>query len=421
MRGEIQSEREFFRVSAVQSVTNAMDLMKAVRTFVMNELVDGHDFGTIPGAGDRKVLLQPGAQKVLAFYEAYPDQVVEKTELGGGHVEFVVTTNVLRFQGAQKIGSGIGSCSTMESKYRFRNGKANCPKCGAEAINKSKNEPGWYCWKKQNGCGATFGEKDPAIIGQKVGKVENENPHDVRNTVLKMACKRSLVAASLALGCVSDLFTQDLDDTFDLTAVPSSGNSTPPAPDDRFTKFLAERSKETGRDWEKAAAAWGEKKKLAADPNAWTKAQKDAFVEHLEARLAKEQAQAQPEAPKQEAPREDAGDKLTQVLERAVDDANRYWDSEESGRAELGYPDGDKLIANIYQLRNHLVKWAVATSLISEPAKKDPATTRAVLAEIYPKHKLAIETEVDKYIYETLQLEKRAAKETAQAEPGELG
>lgn len=416
--GEIQTARENSRAMGVIAVTSAMEAMKAIRTFVQHELKEGHDFGTIPGAGDRKVLLQPGAQKVLAFYESYPDPIIEKTELGNGHVEFVVTTNILRFANAQKIGAGVGSCSTMESKYRFRNGKATCPKCGVEAINKSKDKPEFYCWKKQGGCGATYSDRDPAIVSQKVGKIENENPHDVRNTVLKMACKRSLVAASLALGCVSDLFTQDLDDSYDLeqmrsepvTARPSKVEAAPPP----FVDYLVNWGKEIGKDLVSTARTYAEKKRLDADPNRWTKAQKDAFVDWADSKMA---AKAEA-APAEAKPAATADRDLFDNLDWLMSEANQWWRGHED-RERLGFPVADKILDSIFPLHNHLLKWLIAANYIEAPAKKDPASTRAALKRAAEQHYDAMLDEARRYVYEELPARKVA--EVAQDEPGANG
>jgi hypothetical protein len=72
---------------------------------------------------------------------------------------------------------------------------------------------GYVCHKKQGGCGTKYPETDPTIIGQQIGKIPNPNPADEYNTVLKMANKRSLVAAVLNVTAASDIFTQDLEDT----------------------------------------------------------------------------------------------------------------------------------------------------------------------------------------------------------------
>jgi len=140
----------------------------------------------------------------------------------------VITVRHINRASRQPIGCGIGSCSTKESKYRYRNANRKCPKCGAEAIIAGREEygGGWLCFKKKGGCGEKFPIEWPAIASQIAGRVENPDIADMRNTVLKMALKRSLVSASLGLGCVSDLFTQDLEEqgTYDL------GNGAPTSP-----------------------------------------------------------------------------------------------------------------------------------------------------------------------------------------------
>ena len=92
-----------------------------------------------------------------------------------------------------------------------------CLKCGQETIIKGKEEfgGGWICWKKEgksNGCGNKFMAGDPAIVNQTVGRVENENLADQKNTVLKMAKKRSKIDAVLGVSRSSGLFTQDVED-----------------------------------------------------------------------------------------------------------------------------------------------------------------------------------------------------------------
>jgi predicted RNA-binding Zn-ribbon protein involved in translation (DUF1610 family) len=209
----------------VQVVRETMETLKSIRTFILNEFKKDVDFGVIPGTGGKNTLLQPGAQKTVMFFNAAPDHAITPHELGDGHVEYVVVTRLIHRGTGTCIGSGVGSCSTMEKKYRYRDTNRKCPKCGKEAIFRSKQaQGGWYCWAKKDGCGAQFKEGDPAIAGQAISRAENPDIYEVRNTVLKIGVKRSLVAAALSLGCLSELFTQDIEETFDLR------EEEPPAP-----------------------------------------------------------------------------------------------------------------------------------------------------------------------------------------------
>lgn len=212
-QGEIQEAHP----GRVRGIIEAMEELKAIRTFVANELSKDTDYGKIPGAGDKMVLLLPGAQKISAFFNASPGYHYERIDLGNGHLECVVTTRLISRANGMVISEGLGSCSSMEKKYRWRGSAMSCPKCGAAAIFKSKEKPEFYCWRKKDGCGAIFRLNDPSIVSQGNGQpVENPDIHDVRNTVLKMAVKRSLVAAAMSLGCLSEIFTQDIEDTYDL-------------------------------------------------------------------------------------------------------------------------------------------------------------------------------------------------------------
>lgn len=205
------------RLNGAAPVIQAMNELKTIRTFVANEMKPGLDFGVIPGTGDKPTLYLPGAQKVAMFFNTAPDYTIQATDLGGGHVEYLVTTRLVYRASGIVAASGVGSCSTMEKKYRYRSEGRKCPQCDATAIKKSKfGKGGWYCHNKAGGCGAQFPASHPGILDQPETRAENPDIHDTRNTVLKMAKKRSLVDAAMGLGCLSELFSQDIGDTFDL-------------------------------------------------------------------------------------------------------------------------------------------------------------------------------------------------------------
>jgi hypothetical protein len=174
---------------------------------------EGTDYGKIPGTGDRKTLLQPGAQKLLMTFNLQ-EEVKKETlrEYPGMHREYEFTITVIAPNG--KRWDGVGTCSTLESKYRYRKAERKCPNCGKAAIIKGKDEygGGWVCFKKKDGCGAKFADDERAIVSQGGGVVENEDPADVWNTVRKMAFKRGLVAAAINATNTSELWTQDMED-----------------------------------------------------------------------------------------------------------------------------------------------------------------------------------------------------------------
>lgn len=198
-----------------EAMKQTIEDLNTIREFVRAEMQVGRDFGVIPGTGDKPTLLQPGAQKINMYFNVYPEYEVHTEHLDKGHITVTVKTRLLSRTSQTPVGNGIGSCSSMESKYRWRQQSRSCPDCGkAETIIKGKKEygGGWLCFGKKGGCGAKFDNNDRRIIDQPLGRVENPDIFDSHNTVLKMAKKRSLVDATHGLGCMSELFTQDLED-----------------------------------------------------------------------------------------------------------------------------------------------------------------------------------------------------------------
>lgn len=197
-------------------IKNQVNLIQQVMREVMKE--DEH-FGVIPGCGNKPALLKPGAEKLMLTFRLANDLDVQTVELPNFHREYRVKATIFAPTG-QRLGTGVGSCSTMESKYRYRTGPIE---------NTGRMVPQEY-W--------THRESNPAkaqeLLGgkgfsaKKVGtkyyivkqgeRVEFDNPADYYNTVLKMAKKRALVDAVLTSTAASDIFTQDLEEDPDLHA-----------------------------------------------------------------------------------------------------------------------------------------------------------------------------------------------------------
>jgi hypothetical protein len=177
-------------------------------------MTDGVHYGQSFPGDIKKNLLKPGADKLCFMFRFRPEFVQDIKELAGGHREISTRCAVYHIDTGRKIAEGVGLCTTLESKYRWRNSAKKCPQCGAEAIIKGKAEygGGWVCFQKKGGCGAKFRDGDPAIEGQKEGKVENPDIADTYNTVMKMSKKRAYVDAVITACAASDIFTQDIED-----------------------------------------------------------------------------------------------------------------------------------------------------------------------------------------------------------------
>lgn len=136
-------------------------------------LEDGRDYGVVPGTGSKPSLLKPGAERLAAAFGMAPSYKVVESEVdhdrevewstrrergvSRGLYRYVVECMLTARATGEVVGSALGVCSTMESKYvRY--------------------------------------------------------PRDAENTALKMACKRALVAAVLNTLSLSERFTQDVED-----------------------------------------------------------------------------------------------------------------------------------------------------------------------------------------------------------------
>lgn len=211
----------------VVSFAEAATRKEQKREFFLKIMQEGQHYGVIPGA-KKPSLWKPGAELLLSnmglraeFTDEHPPILDETGKDHDGEPYYLYQRKASIFVNGidAKVGEGSGSCTSWEKKYRYRNGQYVCPSCGKAAIFKSKPpKVGFYCWAKKDGCGAQFKADDASITSQEIGQIANPDVHDMQNTILKMADKRALVAATInATGC-SDIFTQDLEDLPDFAS-----------------------------------------------------------------------------------------------------------------------------------------------------------------------------------------------------------
>ena len=231
--GLVSSDSNNLSLTAHQ-VKQQVQLIQEVMRSIMQE---GQHYGKVPGCGDKPTLLKPGAEKLSLTFRLRPvinnGQDIRITELGGGHREINVYCHILNSDGVE-MATGIGSCSTMESKYRYR---------GGEKIPTGRAVPRDYWNLKKDG---KISEAQESIGGRGFGvakingaweicslgeKMENPDIADTYNTILKMAKKRAYVDGILSATAASDIFTQDLEDLPSTSVVQEEApavNSKPP-------------------------------------------------------------------------------------------------------------------------------------------------------------------------------------------------
>lgn len=202
------------------TVVNQVQLIQHVMEKVMK---DGEHYGIIPGCGNKPTLLKGGAEKLSLTFRLSPSYEVTEKELGNGHREYYVKCTLTHIPTDKVFGQGVGACSTMEGKYRFRTGEVEFT---------GKEVPKEYWTNRDINLigGKGFGTKknksgkwEIVMAGE---KVEHDNPADYYNTVLKMAKKRAHVDAVLTATAASDIFTQDVEDMPEV--IPPVKNVTPP-------------------------------------------------------------------------------------------------------------------------------------------------------------------------------------------------
>ena len=217
-------ERSSVLLVPVMDLNTAKLRMREFQDFIsgyLEESTDGGatgDYGVIAGT-KKKTLLKSGADKLCEVYGLYDEYVLTSTvDWEKGLFDYEVKCILKSRRDDSVVGTGLGCCSSYESKYRWRDSQRKCPQCGMEALIKGKdfNNTGlpqpWVCFTKKGGCNAKFAPGDKAVESQTIGRVENPDIIDIKNTVMKMAKKRAKIDATIGATRSSGILTQDLED-----------------------------------------------------------------------------------------------------------------------------------------------------------------------------------------------------------------
>lgn len=221
-------------------------IVEAMQSTVMEK---DKDFGTIPGT-DKPTLLKPGAEKLCTIFGLHVEtpEITKETEdwTGKDHGEPFFYYRVCQrlTRNGETIAAQMGSCNSWEKKYRYRwvprheipegLDLARLKKQGGKiseftfAVDKAetggkygKPQQYWQAFRDAIAAGTarkvkktTKGDKtfDAWEIDSTLYRISNTDVADQVNTVLKMAQKRALVAATLVATNASEFFTQDVED-----------------------------------------------------------------------------------------------------------------------------------------------------------------------------------------------------------------
>jgi hypothetical protein len=237
------------RFMPLMRIEDALQRRQAIVEITRQVMVDGIDYGKIPGT-DKPTLLKPGAEKLCSMFGLVPDFIlIQRTEDWGGEDHggepfFYYFYKCRLLRNGIPVGEGEGSCNSRESKYRWRWVQEGEVPTGTNlsravqrqsrlsepdfAIRKSetsgkygKPSAYWERFKQAIASGEAVkvkkpkregGEMDAWEIASVAYRIPNPDVADQVNTLQKMGQKRALIAATLIAVNASEFFTQDLDD-----------------------------------------------------------------------------------------------------------------------------------------------------------------------------------------------------------------
>lgn len=150
-------------LTSAMTANDVVAQVQLVQNVMGSVMKDGEHYGVIPGT-KKPSLWKAGAEKLCLLFRLDAQfETIEHYE--GEHLTVRSRCILYHIPTGQRVGSGEALCSSRERKYAYR----------------------------------------------RDGK-PNDNLPDVWNTVIKMANKRALVAATLVSTAASDIFTQDMED-----------------------------------------------------------------------------------------------------------------------------------------------------------------------------------------------------------------
>ena len=184
-----------FDLPSIDETQSQLRAISAFQQACHQHLIEGTDYGTIPGT-QKPTLLKPGAEKLVRLLGLADEYEVESVkEWDPPFFHFQVTCRLRHLGSGVVVATGVGECNSMEARYRWR----------------------WVFQSELDQMGMGGEGLRVRDINTKNGKsrqfrVLNEDIYSQVNTILKMAKKRAMVDAALSAGRLSDVFTQDLED-----------------------------------------------------------------------------------------------------------------------------------------------------------------------------------------------------------------
>src|SRR5262245_7705962 len=92
------------------SVSEVLDQVKKIQLVMKEAMKSGEHFGVIPGT-DKPTLLKPGAEKLCLTFRLDPQYEIQQG-FDGDHLTIQSRCVLWHITSGQRMGSGMGSCST---------------------------------------------------------------------------------------------------------------------------------------------------------------------------------------------------------------------------------------------------------------------------------------------------------------------
>lgn len=171
------------------SPADMIKLHREMADFVKQALVEGVDYGTIPNT-DKPTMYKSGAERMYIACGCFPRYSIIESEIDHD-VEFPWLKRKKRFTEAGRFDGWEEERGTGIGRYRY------VVKC--ELVRRD----------------------DGVVVAEGIGSASTlesryiDRPRDCENTVAKMAQKRAMVAATLNGFGLSGMFSQDLEDMTD--------------------------------------------------------------------------------------------------------------------------------------------------------------------------------------------------------------
>jgi hypothetical protein len=250
MTDELRTTQPANRLNTVPDYREAIVSLQARRDLVLQLMesvlvLDTH-YGKIPGCGDKPSLFLPGAEQLSSTF-GYAPRYKKNLTREGMHLIADVTCELYLPDGTF-VAEGTGMCSTFESKYRYRGGVGEST---GQAVPKKywtlKETDRKAAQELIGGAGYSTKKIDGSWeICKTIEKMENPDPSDQWNTVVKMGCKRAFVHAVRTATGTADVFTQDIEDfrdsygtVIDVEVMPPASAPTPTPPSSEPAKTPA--------------------------------------------------------------------------------------------------------------------------------------------------------------------------------------